>query len=129
MRYRYPLHMHEWGYWWILYVEDEERNPIPGRTEGDLAVKNQFSHKSINIDRLTFFDDGSQSLTVIRILCDGFTKIPRLPCPIIYDEGQVMGCDSTSYCRSTGLYRFDGSPRCGMFKDDTKSWERMMKFK
>jgi hypothetical protein len=76
---------------------------------------------------MTFFDDGSQSFTVIGILGDRFAEIPRLPCPIIYDDGKVMGSDSTSYCRPTRLHCFDGSPRCSVFENDAEPRECMVK--
>lgn len=79
--------MRAWVYSWILCVVDEVLNQSQGKSEDVLQTDElEFPVQPNTMANLTFLYDVSQGLSIVGILSDRFTEIPRLTSPIINDK-------------------------------------------
>jgi hypothetical protein len=100
------------------------QNQTRGRIEDGLAhdsVRRFFSNAKSS--RQTFFDNTLKRLPVRRILRDGLAEVPRLACPVVDCQRQMMGGDGAGDCGSAFLYSFDGCCRRRVFQYDAQTRE------
>jgi hypothetical protein len=95
-KYKRPLHTRALVCSLILRVEDGAQSQNQGKIE-DVLQKSQFCCLMLPLSmELTFLYDIPQGLTVVGIFRDRFAEVPRLACPIIHNQGKMVG----SYCAS-----------------------------
>ena len=102
-RYKLRQRMTELGSQLILYGVDVVLSPNPGKIVGALERSSKLKPRVPTRGPLTTLNDLSESLSIVGVLRDWFTKVPSLAGPIIDSQCNVMCCDGASDCWSTSL--------------------------
>jgi hypothetical protein len=107
-RYKLQQHMTELGSPSILHGVDAVLSPNRGKIAGALENRKLKPHCRPH-GSLTALDDFSESLAIVRILCNWFTEVPGLTSPIVYRQCDMMRGDCASDCWPAS---FDSVHRC-----------------
>ena len=115
---------------------DAAPNPSQGRSVDVLSIATAGSKKgNINVCSLaaedeicwdlspTFTNDVAQCLSVIGILCNRLAEVERLSGPVVYNQLEVVGCDSASDSVSALLDSLDRLSCRRMLEHDLEFWE------